>query len=1062
MTVIARTNNAFFFDGVSDSVVVPSGPFSDIGRKNLNSQHDARDFLGGSTKDTTFSIDSGKYNNNICVEAWVMPDFGGIVAEKENQFKLEVGSVHEPAPITFTVTLQKGSDTEDHTISTAHFDGTRFIGTTYPLSTLNGIHDTNTSTLNRNHRPLLHVIGTFHRKKLQIYVNKVLMAEKELRNDEFSINQSGHNLYIGGKGGQFRGVLEALQISANFNSSFLDRTAPLKGDDTLLLYRFEEPIAPIEDAYSLSSAASANATTISISAADAKALATKLTGKSVTTGTIDFTSSPYTSGNYKVIQSTSSGTTLHDVAHVPYNLLLRPGGFDKEKRDASGLPPERVRLKSINTNGTLTIQSIHLDFDTANDGTRGLLHAHAEGIQFVIVGADLLVDTATGKPYQAPHYSSKAIDRTGQMIIDESGYEQHGFVYSSRMALSTTDANNPYKVTWPETLSTEYSVGHSGRHVFNHVDGHAYLRRLPRANEEILDLQADGNADICDIIYDETHSGLKDQISINSRADVYREIGTFNIKDIKNTSTGTVIFNTHHNSGSLSTSKREVIAIGGPDFDYEPFLLKAPIVPFGGTINDETRTHHLRPSRESRVALLHVPRLASVHNMAPYIEIHYNAIDLTGASMSATTQALLMVEKTVPAGETAIGDPDAGTDTTVYAEINTAVSSGATLYAPGGVIFIDTDESPTFEDIFTNHRFANDSSEGYDADLTLDESQTPVNLTPYDGDDIINSPPNVVIESTSKTTQHDSSFHQLFIEPVQTKKPLSDVFDYKRRDIVTSGTQANEPDLAITASASPIFESFDIIDNIETNQTSANLKIVVQPSLRTRTNQLAYVKTGEDSKEMKNTASIHFLVSRTRVRSISETSNEEGASYTTVQCLGLQSSLASRNVSFDSSASPDSHIVKEIEPNAPVVSVTLGGPGQGAIDTKPTFSPSPFSHEPYSTRRAYAVTATGLSSNVLSVIPINNDSADSKSWGTYGFPRVGRVYFTDGSSAKYDSKDGTSFTFSTATLGSGDFVNGSGSEFTTVQSLMRSIGVLNDGDDSCAATVFSEPDFGEE
>ena len=109
-----------------------------------------------------------------------MPDFGGIVAERENQFKLEVGSVYEPAPITFTVTLQKGSDTERHSISTAHFNGTRFIGTTYPLSTLNGIHDTNTTTLNRNHRPLLHVIGTFYRGKLQIYVNKVLMAEKEL------------------------------------------------------------------------------------------------------------------------------------------------------------------------------------------------------------------------------------------------------------------------------------------------------------------------------------------------------------------------------------------------------------------------------------------------------------------------------------------------------------------------------------------------------------------------------------------------------------------------------------------------------------------------------------------------------------------------------------------------------------------------------------------------------------------------------------------------------------------------------------------------------------------
>ena len=57
--------------------------------------------------------------------------------------------------------------------------------------------------------------------------------------------------------------------------------------------------------------------------------------------------------------------------------------------------------------------------------------------------------------------------------------------------------------------------------------------------------------------------------------------------------------------------------------------------------------------------------------------------------------------------------------------------------------------------------------------------------------------------------------------------------------------------------------------------------------------------------------------------------------------------------------SPDSTIVKEIEPNAPVVTVSLGGPGQGAVNTKPTWDPSPLARLPWSTQHACA--AQGVS-----------------------------------------------------------------------------------------------------
>lgn len=60
-------------------------------------------------------------------------------------------------------------------------------------------------------------------------------------------------------------------------------------------------------------------------------------------------------------------------------------------------------------------------------------------------------------------------------------------------------------------------------------------------------------------------------------------------------------------------------------------------------VDANTRKFHLRPSSKSRVALLHVPELSS-YNLAPYVEIHYNAIDFTGVSMGKT-HPMLMVEK---------------------------------------------------------------------------------------------------------------------------------------------------------------------------------------------------------------------------------------------------------------------------------------------------------------------------------------------------------------------------------------------------------------------------------
>ena len=105
------------------------------------------------------------------------------------------------------------------------------------------------------------------------------------------------------------------------------------------------------------------------------------------------------------------------------------------------------------------------------------------------------------------------------------------------------------------------------------------------------------------------------------------------------------------------------------DFDPLPFVLKGPVPQDINNIDDNVRKFHLHPSRDSRVALLKVPTLAT-RGLAPYVEVHYNAIDFTGASMSKTTP-MLMVEKTVPAS-----NYEVASGVYVYDDIATDVVAG--------------------------------------------------------------------------------------------------------------------------------------------------------------------------------------------------------------------------------------------------------------------------------------------------------------------------------------------------------------------------------------------------
>ena len=74
MVGIGRTSHAVFFDGVSDSILIPQGRFTNVGQETPDGTKSPMGILNktGRGTDATTSINA-KGNTGLCIEAWVVP-----------------------------------------------------------------------------------------------------------------------------------------------------------------------------------------------------------------------------------------------------------------------------------------------------------------------------------------------------------------------------------------------------------------------------------------------------------------------------------------------------------------------------------------------------------------------------------------------------------------------------------------------------------------------------------------------------------------------------------------------------------------------------------------------------------------------------------------------------------------------------------------------------------------------------------------------------------------------------------------------------------------------------
>jgi len=1009
MAVIGQTSHALFFNGVSDSVVCPQGDFTQTGHKRVLGGNDAR-----SSAPVLQDGDSHRYANGInqsldkfTLEAWVSPDCGGVIASKAGLFELRMGSVDAPAPASFSVTFS---------------NGVSLIATTalnYPTAADSFV--SNDVGYNVGQRELYHIMGEFNGRQVKLYVNGELMASERM-NKKHTCNVNDQDLFIGGEGGEYRGYIESVHWKRDVSEVSTRAQPTLRSTSTIGLWRFEEPVEVDDTEFNITSAVSAGDTTITIGSTQCQSLYELVSGKS------DTLSSNYTLeslGNYRVANAAhSGGAQVISVAHTPFNLIINPTGTDTLTGIPNDSPPERVRLKRINTDGTITVDSIHLDFGVSADtGSRGVLHARtaldtsnnlANDSTIVLVRSDLLIDAISGKPYQTLGTGSQAIDRTGAMVIDESGNGFHGFMFSRSVATG----NNFSPSSW--SLDERFKIGHTGRHKFTHREGHPYLRLLPPTHSQDVTRTIDGIADDVLVTFAGPYLGLKEQLPINSKVDVtHTAINSRISQIIIRTETKGIVRN---GLASIDAHRDGVIAISVEDI--RPFLLKGGGIDVDST-DDAQYKKHLTPETESRVAILEVSGLD-----AGYVEIHYNAIDLTGGKMGLSDPALL-ITKTVP---------DAGSylnGKRVAEHIADAVGANATIHSAGGIIYATPQDIGDGNIALLPHYLVGDNAGGVDYEDDLDESLIPSNYTPRNTGDEPSKPPQGL-----GTTKHPSAYHKLHLQP--RKRGASD-------PPVGEAPVRYQEEKQFASQKGGAFEMFDIIDN---DKDGDNYIFIVQPSKRERTMQLSRVTPLTVDSADPTRFLVEFTQSVCRMSSMRIKDSSAGRMLF-MEGKGLMDDVSDQTVSYSGDGSPDSHIVKEIQPGAPVVSVTLGGAGQGAVNTKPTWDPATLSRIGWNTRHAVATQASGISTTLyqIDVTPLNNSSLTS--WGTYGFPATGRIYLTNGANAEYTSRTGITFQFSaSATAGSGTFKLSNGREVLTFSDWVTQ-SKLTFGDDILLDSLFN-------
>tara|TARA_Y100000361_G_scaffold154332_1_gene179709 strand:- start:2809 stop:9306 length:6498 start_codon:yes stop_codon:yes gene_type:complete len=237
MGLIRYHGKAVRLNGLTDGLVVPTGKFRESG---LDLRHPAFAATAKSPKsdaprigrlhEPLISNPLNTIRGAFTIDACIIPDYGGVVLEKPGQFKLTYGNPFSSGPMIFDVTTDERTyrleTTYNVPVATQSNSGTYSGGEHKP-------HD-----LTLGEQPLVMLTAQFTRQFIRCYINGDLVAEQNLAGEKPLVAEKSSDLFIGGQGGEFRGIIESIRLNRGITDPKLE---PLTNNDTTLgLWLFED------------------------------------------------------------------------------------------------------------------------------------------------------------------------------------------------------------------------------------------------------------------------------------------------------------------------------------------------------------------------------------------------------------------------------------------------------------------------------------------------------------------------------------------------------------------------------------------------------------------------------------------------------------------------------------------------------------------------------------------------------------------------------------------------------------------------------------------------------
>ena len=240
-------SRAIRFNGVTDGIVVPTGLFRESGVDLLGPAYDATSpsTVAKTRKSHATKIGRLHYSNqanalnaiftDFTIDAFVVPDAGGVVLEKPGCFILKVGEPWAVGPIVFGVETIDGFYTVQSSTN---------VNTSAPApdseimqSVTSNLYSP--SDLLLGEQPLMLVTAQYTGMELKLFVNGDLVAKLNLGDTRLLKNTSS-DVFIGGRGGEYRGLIESVRINRGVSSPTIE---PLTLQDaTIGLWDFNDDI----------------------------------------------------------------------------------------------------------------------------------------------------------------------------------------------------------------------------------------------------------------------------------------------------------------------------------------------------------------------------------------------------------------------------------------------------------------------------------------------------------------------------------------------------------------------------------------------------------------------------------------------------------------------------------------------------------------------------------------------------------------------------------------------------------------------------------------------------